>query len=115
MLAELRFLRFVQLLVHEPTGGDESHAVQYDVGREAFEAAGGRMVAGSANSGARDAEAVYDRVTVGELPLGQGQIRIVGALLPQPTDRYDHPLGLEPYSVTYTGYILFRNLVDWTR
>ena len=25
---------------------------------------------------------------------------------------YDHPLGLEPYAVTYTGYILFCNLVD---
>jgi hypothetical protein len=101
--------------IQNASGGDESHAVQYDVNREAFEAAGGRMVAGSANSGARDAEAVYDRVTVGELPLGAGRIRIVGALLPQPTAAYDHPLGIEPYAVTYTGYILFRNLIDWTR
>ena len=101
--------------IQNGTGGDESHAVQYDVDRDAFEAAGGRMVAGSANSDARDALAVYDRVTVGEIPVGAGRIRIVGALLPQPTDRYDHPFGLEPYSVTYTGYILFRNLVDWTR
>jgi hypothetical protein len=99
--------------IQDSTGGDQSHAPQYDVDRAAWEAAGGRMVAGSANSGARDAEAVYDRVAVGELSLGQGQIRIIGALLPQPSQAYDHPLGIEPYAVTYTGYILFRNLVDW--
>ena len=45
-------------------------------------------------------------------PLGQGKIRILGALLPQPSTEYDHPLGIEPYAVTYTGYILFCNLVD---
>ena len=50
-------------------------------------------------------------MTLGELKLGQGQIRIAGALLPQPTEEFDHTLGLEPYSVTYTGYIMMRNLV----
>jgi hypothetical protein len=55
---------------------------------------------------------VYTRVTIGELKLGAGTIRIIGALLPQPTTEEDHPLGLEPYAVTYTGYILVRNLFD---
>jgi hypothetical protein len=35
----------------------------------------------------------------------------VPASWPQPTDDYDHPQGLEPYAVTYTGYLLVRNLV----
>jgi hypothetical protein len=27
--------------------------------------------------------------------------------------RSDHLLGIEPYAVTYTGYILTANLLDW--
>jgi hypothetical protein len=50
-------------------------------------------------------------VTVGELPVGAGTIRIAGAVLPQPTQAFDHQLGIEPYAVTYTGYIVARNLV----
>ena len=35
-------------------------------------------MATSSNSAERDAVPVYDRVTIGELPVGQGQIRIAG-------------------------------------
>jgi hypothetical protein len=69
-------------------------------------------VATSADSGARDAAAVNSRVTIGELKLGSGRIRIAGALLPQPTERYDHEFGLEPYATTYTGYVMARNLLE---
>jgi hypothetical protein len=72
--------------------------------------AGGRTAATSADSAARTARAVTTRVTMGE-PVGSGRIRILGALLPQPTQAFDHELGLEPYAVTYTGYILTRNLL----
>ena len=98
---------------NEESGQNESHARQYDVARAAWEAAGGRTVATSASS-APSASPVYNRVTYGELPLGAGQIRIAGALLPQPSEEFDHTLGLEPYAVTYTGYILACNLLDCT-
>ena len=98
--------------IQSEDGGDASFARQFDIKQPAWEAAGGRAVGGSANSGARDAEAVPQRTTLGEIGLGEGKIRILGALLPQPSNEYDHPLGIEPYSVTYTGYILFCNLVD---
>jgi Ca2+-binding RTX toxin-like protein len=94
------------------SGADESHARQYDVSRAAWEAAGGRTVGTSVNSGTRDAQPVYHRVTLGELPVGDGQIRIAGALLPQPSQEFDHTLGLEPYATTYTGYIVARNLLE---
>src|SRR3954453_2620338 len=98
--------------IQSASGGDESHARQYDVDRAAWEKAGGRYVAGSADSGARDATAVTSRVTIGEVPAGQGHIRIAGALLPQPTEAYDHQFGLEPYATTYTGYVMARNLLE---
>jgi hypothetical protein len=93
------------------TGDDQSHARQYDVDKAAFKAAGGRVAGSGVDAGARNAQAVFSRVTLGELALGAGTIRIAGALLPQPTEEYDHTLGLEPYAVTYTGYILARNLL----
>jgi hypothetical protein len=97
--------------IQDANGADASFARQYDVDRDAFTAAGGRVAATSANSGARDAQPVYSRVTLGEIRLGAGTVRIAGALLPQPTEAFDHTLGLEPYAVTYTGYILWRNLL----
>jgi hypothetical protein len=98
--------------IQNNSGGDQSFARQFDIVQKDWSAAGGRAVGGSADSGARDATAVPERTTLGEVNVGQGNIRILGALLPQPSDEYDHPLGIEPYSVTYTGYILFCNLVD---
>jgi hypothetical protein len=94
------------------TGGDQSNAVQWDVDRSAFEAVpNSRLVATSADPGTRDAAPVHDLVGMGEVKLGKGQVRFTGALLPQPTEKFDHELGLEPYAVTYTGYIIFRNLL----
>jgi hypothetical protein len=98
--------------IQDTSGGDQSNARQYDVDRAAWEKAGGRTVATSADSGARDAQAVNSRVTIGELKLGSGRVRIAGALLPQPTEKFDHEFGLEPYATTYTGYVMARNLLE---
>ena len=91
---------------------DTSFAEQWDIDRKAWEAAGGRTAGTSVDSGARDAAPVYDRVALGELKVGSGQIRVAGGLLPQPSTKYNHPLGIEPYSLTYSGYILLRNLLE---
>jgi hypothetical protein len=101
--------------IQSADGGDESNARQFDVDRGAWERAGGRTAGTSADAGTRDAAPVYNRVTLGELKRGRGQIRIAGALLPQPTEKFDRPYGLEPYALTYTGYIVTRNLFDTTR
>ncbi|MEA2444218.1 MAG: hypothetical protein QOJ12_1510, partial [Thermoleophilales bacterium] len=98
--------------IQNETGADGSYARQYDVDKAAWLKAGGRYVAGSADAGARDAAAVYSRVTIGEMKAGKGDIRIAGALLPQATERYDHEFGLEPYATTYTGYVIARNLLE---
>ncbi|HEX8646781.1 MAG TPA: M14 family zinc carboxypeptidase [Thermoleophilaceae bacterium] len=91
---------------------DTSFAEQWDVDRKAWELAGGRTAGTSVDSGARDAAPVHDRTALGELKVGKGQIRIAGGLLPQPSTEFNHPLGIEPYSLTYTGYILLRNLLE---
>ena len=34
-------------------------------------------------------------------------------LLPDPTEEFDHPYGLQNYAVTYTGYTLLQNMLRY--
>jgi hypothetical protein len=71
------------------------------VTRAAWEAAGGHVVGTSGNN----------RVSVGELPLGAGQIRIMGGGLHMPTEQNDHRYGLKDYSLTYSGLYIMENSI----
>ncbi len=53
-----------------------------------------------------------DQVTLGEMKHGSGTVRVIGALVPMPTDQYDHPFGLANYAATYSGYQVFRNALQ---
>jgi hypothetical protein len=48
----------------------------------------------------------------GEIPLGEGRIRYLGALLPDPTQENYHPYGLASYATTYAGNQFFLNMLD---
>jgi murein tripeptide amidase MpaA len=65
----------------------------------AFEAAGGRVAA-------RDQRGT---VMLGDLPVGEGRVVVIGGLLPQPSEDHFHPYGLADYSVTSTGYQVLLN------
>ena len=56
-----------------------------------------------------------DEVTLGELALGKGVVRVIGALIPMPTEQYYHPFGLANYAVTYSGYQVLQNALQWER
>jgi hypothetical protein len=87
-------------------GGTALHsAPNWKVRQAAWEASGG-FTAGTNGSG----QTIY-----GQLPLGQGRISFLGALLPQPTEEYYHPFGLQNYAVTYTGYTLLENMLAYSR
>ncbi len=89
--------------IQDPDGGDANTHPQWAVDRAAFEEAGGRVVG---VVGGND-------VTLGEIAVGDGVVRVLGTLLPYPTDEFDHPYGLSSYAVTYAGYEVLRNLLDW--
>jgi hypothetical protein len=80
------------------------HAPAWTVDQAAWEAAGGKT-AGTTGSG---------RTSLGELLLGRGRIRILGALLPDPSGAFAHPFGVADYAVTYWGYRVVANLLDGT-
>ena len=54
-------------------------------------------------------------VSVGEIPLGGGVIRIIGGTLPTPTEEHDHRYGLRNYAMTYTGLYIMENSVTYSR
>ena len=72
------------------------------VDQAAFEEAGGHTV-GTTGEGS---------VSVGEMPLGRGRIRVIGGALPMPTEKYDHRYGLRDYALTYTGLYILENSIN---
>jgi hypothetical protein len=86
-----------------PDGGGA--APNWRVTQTKWDAAGG-FTAGTNQTG----QTIY-----GERALGAGKVSFLGALLPEPTEDYFHPYGLQNYAVTYTGYTLLENMLDYER
>jgi hypothetical protein len=89
----------------DDTDAQRSSSPVWSVDQVEWERLGGRT-AGTTSA---------DQVSLGELPLGKGRVRVVGALLPMPSDQYYHPFGLANYAVTYSGYQVLQNALQWTR
>ena len=80
------------------------------VTKDAWEKAGGKVVAttGAGSGGTDDGS----QISIGELKLGNGLIRIVGGALPTPTEENDHRYGLRDYAMTYTGLYIMENSIQ---
>lgn len=91
--------------IQDANGGDANQSPIWTVDQAAWEAAGGRTV-GTVGEG---------RVALGELPHGLGTVRVIGALLPMPTEAFDHPFGLANYALTYSGYQVLNNALQVER
>ena len=81
-------------------------APNWTVSQDAWDALPGAVTAGTNGSG---------RTIYGQADLGDGTVTFLGALLPEPTEDYFHPYGLQNYAVTYTGYTLLENMLDHQR
>ncbi len=73
------------------------------VDEAAFTDAGGQVV-GTTGDG---------RVSLGQVKVGKGQIRIVGGALPTPTETFDHRNGLRDYALTYSGLYVLENSITY--
>ena len=83
-------------------GEEGDNAPNWKIDQAAWEEAGG-YTAGTNGDG----KTIY-----GEIEVGKGRIRFLGALLPDPTEKFYHPYGLQNYAVTYTGYTLLQNMLN---
>ncbi|MDQ4064698.1 MAG: M14 family metallopeptidase, partial [Actinomycetota bacterium] len=81
---------------------DEDSSPHWTVARAAWEKAGGKTIAYIEDE---------ERVGVGRIKLGKGTIGIFGAVLPQPTERYDHLYGLADYAVSVAGGQILHNMM----
>ena len=97
--------------IQDQAGADLTTSPVWQVDRAAFTRAGGRIAATSVEDKEPSGPPDHQQVSIGEIKLGKGTIRVAGALLPQPTEAFHHDLGLEPYALTYTGYTLMANLL----
>jgi hypothetical protein len=85
----------------------------WTVDRAAWEDAGGLTLGRSYVRPGPEGGSGWDGVSLGELSLGDGVVRVIGGLLPEPTQDNFHPYGLSSYALTYTGYQLFENATTW--
>lgn len=53
-------------------------------------------------------------VSLGRAKVGAGTVQFIGALLPDPTEEYYHPYGLDDYATTYSGNQILRNVLGWS-
>lgn len=81
---------------------DDDAAPHFSVARAAWEQAGGKSIAYITDE---------ERIGLGRLDMGQGTIGIFGALLPDPTEAYDHWFGLADYAVTVAGGQILNNML----
>ncbi len=79
------------------------------VSRDAWETAGGHTVGTTGNNSGSSDDGT--QTSVGEAPLGDGIIRIMGGGLPTPTEDFDHRYGLKDYSLTYSGLFILENSI----
>jgi putative cell wall-binding protein len=110
-------------------GFDDGTMPNWVVDEEAWEAAGGITVGTSSgvepgvgsedpnaeNPDEEEEPAAVAGVSLGELSYGDGAIRIIGSVLPMPTEQFDHAFGLASYGVTYSGYQVFDNALQFVR
>jgi Zinc carboxypeptidase len=95
-------------------------AIQKPDGSDAFKSPVWFVTAGQWDDAQGEQRAVgttgsKSNVSYGEIELGGGRIRIIGAALPMPSDDFDHPFGLANYALTYSGFQVLENALTWTR
>ena len=74
----------------------------------AWNAAGGTIVGTTGNNSGSSDDGT--QVSVGELPLGAGKVRITNGL-GMPTEINDHRYGLKDYALTYSGLYILENSI----
>jgi Zinc carboxypeptidase len=94
--------------IQNAQGGDASNSPVWAVKQSVWKKARGKQRATGTTGDTT-------RVSYGEIRYHGGRIRIIGALLPMPTDKFDNPFGVGDYGVTYAGYQMLKNLLNWNR
>jgi hypothetical protein len=85
---------------------DEDSSPHWIVRRAAWEDAGGVSIAHVDDE---------TEIGLGRVKLGKGTVGIFGAILPDPTERFDHFYGLADYAVSVAGGQILNNMIRFRR
>ena len=85
---------------------DEDTSPHWVVTQAAWEDAGGTSLAYSGEE---------TDISLGRVKYGRGTVGIFGAILPDPTEKYDHLFGLADYAVTVAGGQILNNMIGFGR
>lgn len=115
----LKHVRGGVMQMYEPTPigfGTSGSAPNWEVDQDAWTAIGGEIAGlrcGSTqlNNPACDSNGVG----LGQVAHGEGKVRIMGSLLPDPTEEFYHPYGLDHYATTYSGNAIMLNMLGWDK
>ena len=94
---------YYEVTIGFPARGEAPH---WTVGKAAWEKARGKHIAFA------DFE---ERTILGRVRRGKGTVGFLGALLPQPTEKFDHFFGLANYAVTIAGGQILNNMIRFGR
>jgi hypothetical protein len=97
------------MAIQAADGDDANNAPVWHVSQDLWRKARGGKQRAVATTGDRT------KVSFGEIQFFGGRIRILGGLLPMPTQKFDHPYGLADYALTYSGYQMLQNALTWSR
>ena len=94
--------------IQDAAGNDQNNSPNWYINASALKGAKGkpRAVGTTGNT---------SNVSLGEIKFRKGRIRFFGAVLPDPTEKFDHPFGLGNYGLTYSGYQLLKNLLNYQK
>ena len=79
------------------------------------EAKGRPNAVGTTGSTGGDPDSDSGNVSLGEIKYKGGRIRWTGALLPDPSKKFDNPYGVLNYAITYSGYQVLENMLTYNR
>jgi hypothetical protein len=78
---------------------------------DAMKAAGGD-IAGYGGAGQGCVERM-NQTNLGIVKVGSGKVTFIGAMLPDPSEEFYHPYGLDSYATTYSANQILRNALGW--
>ncbi len=102
---------------YEPTPlgwGTSGAAPNWGIDPAAFTAMEGSSIAGLVCGGSNLGQNCDSKdIALGYVDIGSGRIQFMGAILPDPTEEFYHPYGLDDYATTYSGNQVVRNMMGW--
>ncbi|HYN36023.1 MAG TPA: hypothetical protein VEV82_03510 [Actinomycetota bacterium] len=96
----------IGIAIEDANGSDQFNSPVWFVEAAEVDAAGGEVVGTTSD---------FTNASLGEINHKGGVVRWVGGVLPDPSEKFDHPFGIANYAPTYSGYQIIQNLLTYEK